>query len=90
MEVGNADAEREALLDERLHGGPGLVDGRIRRLDLILAIVGPAGWVSDLGVHVFQSHREVDVEEVEVVDAPVGQLLSADWFYLVTLVERVP
>ena len=46
---------------------------------VFLAVEGPAGWVADRGVDVFQGDGEVDDVEVEVVDAPVGELLAADW-----------
>lgn len=32
----------------------------------------------------------MDDVEIKIINAPVGQLLSADWLYLLAVVERVP
>lgn len=59
-------------------------------LDLALAVDEPARWVAHLGVDVLEGDGEVDDVQVEVVDAPVGQLLAADGLDLLALVERLP
>ena len=43
-----------------------------------VVFVGEAGRVADGGVDVFQGDGEVDNVQVEVVDAPVRELLLAD------------
>lgn len=55
-----------------------------------VVLVGPAGRVANGWVDVFESNREVDVVEVEVVDAVVLELLLADWTNTFGVVERVP
>ena len=89
VEVADADAACELLVDEALHGGPGLLGGGIAVLDPV-TLVEPARGVANVGIDIFESDGEVDDEEIEVVDAPVGQLLSADWLDLLELVERLP
>lgn len=89
LEVGDADALGQLLLDERLHGGPRLLDGGLAAANLI-ALVVPAGGVADRGVDVLESHGEVDQVEVEVLEAPVGQLLLDDGHDALAIVERVP
>jgi len=42
------------------------------------------------GVDVFERNGEVHDEKIKVVNAPVCELLSADWLYFVALVEGVP
>jgi len=59
-------------------------------LDLALAVDEPARWVAHLGVDVLERDGEVDDVQVEVVDAPVGQLLLADGLDLLALVECLP
>jgi hypothetical protein len=62
----------------------------LTELDVVFSIVGPAGRVADGWVHVLESNREVDNEEVEVVDIPVRELLFSDFLDLVAVMERVP
>lgn len=90
LEVGDTDALGELVLNEALHGSPGLLDGGLGGADLGLAIVVPAGRVSDGGVDVLEGDGEVDEVEVEVVDAPVGELLLDDGLYALAIVEGVP
>jgi hypothetical protein len=59
-------------------------------LDLRLAIIVPTRRVTRLGGHVFERDGEVDEVEVEVVDAPVRELLLGDGLDLLGVVERVP
>jgi hypothetical protein len=59
-------------------------------LDLRFAIVVPARRVPRLGRNVLERDGEVDVVQVEVVDAPVGELLLDNGLDLFRVVERVP
>lgn len=88
--VGDADAARQLLLDQLLHGSPGLLEGGLAPPDLLLAVVEPSGRVADAGVDVLERSREVDEEEVKVVDLPVGELLAGDGLHLVLVVEGLP
>lgn len=89
VEITDADATDELLVDKTLHGGPGLLSGGIAVFDLV-TLVEPSWGVADSWIHVFESDGKVDDEEIEVVDAPVGQLLPADWLDMLGLVERLP
>lgn len=57
---------------------------------VFLAIDGPAGWVSDRGVDIFEGNGEVDQVEVKVLDAPICQLLLGDLLDLVAVMEGIP
>jgi hypothetical protein len=60
-------------------------------LDLCARLVDePAGRVAYFGSDIFDSDGEVDQVEIEVVDAPVRELLARDWLDLFGVVERVP
>lgn len=87
--VTNTDAASELLVHERLHRRPGLLDRGVAELQLIV-LRHPARRVADRRVDVFQRDGEVHDVQVEVVDAPVGELLAADGFYAVAVVEAVP
>lgn len=88
-EVADTNAAGELLVDQGLHGRPGLLDGGIAELKLG-AVAAPAWRVADGGVDVFQGNGEVDDVQVEVVDTPISKLLTADGLDLVALVEGVP
>lgn len=90
LEVGDADASGKALLDELLHGAPGLLVGGLAPADLLVAIVVPAGRVADSGVDVLEGDGEVDEEEVKVVDLPVGELAAGDGLDVLLVVEGLP
>lgn len=90
LEVGDTDALSKALADEGLQGRPGLQDGGLAGADLVLAIVVPAGGVADGGVNPLKGDGEVDEVEVEVVNAPVGELLLDDGLDALGVVEGVP
>ena len=89
VEVADADRFGQALGHELLHRGPGLL-GRGVAGDHVFAVVGEARWVALRGVDVFEGDWEVDDVEVEVVDAPVLELLFADWLDAVVVVVSVP
>lgn len=89
VEVADADGFRQTLAHEFLHRCPCFLDGG-RAGDDGFAVVGEAGRVAVRGVDVFQGDGEVHDVEVEVVDAPVGELLFADGFDAVVVVEGVP
>lgn len=61
---------------------PSLLDAGVRGLNIVFAIDGPSWWVSDGGVDVFQGDGEVDDVEIEVVNAPIGELLAADFLII--------
>lgn len=90
LEVGDTNGLGQLLLNEGLHGGPGLLDGGVAELNAGLLIVGPSGRVSDGGVDVLQGNWEVHNEEIEVLQAPVCELLAGNGLNLVTIVEGVP
>ena len=90
LEVGDTDVLGETLGDEALHGAPRLLDRSVGADDLRLAVDVPAGRVADAGVNVLESDGEVHNVEVEVVDAPVGELLLGDGLHTLGIVERVP
>jgi len=58
--------------------------------DDVLAVVGEAGGVAVRWVDVFQRDGEVHDVEVEVVDAPVLELLFADRLDAIVVVEGIP
>ena len=58
--------------------------------DDIFAIVGEAGRVALRWVDVFEGNWEVDDVEVEVVNAPIFQLLFTDRLNSVVVVEGIP
>lgn len=89
LEVGDADVLGEALGDEALHSGPRLLDGGLAGADLITLVL-PARRVADGGVDVLGGDGEVDEVEIEVVDAPVSQLLLHDGLDALLVVEGVP
>lgn len=66
------------------------MDGGVAELNAGLLIVGPSGRVSDGGVDVLQGNWEVHNEEIEVLQAPVCELLAGNGLNLVTIVEGVP
>lgn len=90
LEVGDADGPRETLVDDRLHGRPGDVHGRVAADDLGLAVVVPAGGVPDRRVDVFQGPREVDQVQVEVLEAPVREGPPDRGLDLVAVLEDGP
>jgi hypothetical protein len=56
-------------------------------LNLALTVVEPTRGVSCLGRNILERDREVDDPEIEVVNAPVSQLLPGDGLNLVVVVE---
>lgn len=90
LEVGDANGLSQALADELLHSAPGLLDCSVGQLDVVLSVEGPLGRVSHGRVDVTQSDGEMDIVEIEVVDAPVGELLGADGADTLGVVEGVP
>lgn len=88
-EVGDTDAASNLLVDQGLHGGPRLSDGRVAEFGLAVR-GGPARRVAFSRVNVLQGHGEVNEEEIKVVDLQVRELLLRDGLNLVALVECVP
>lgn len=89
VEVTDADAIGQAFLRDRLHRRPGLFDGGGAGHDF-LAVVGKAGWVANRGVDVLEGDGEMNNVQVEVVDAPVFELLLADGLDPIAVVKGVP
>lgn len=87
--VADTNAAGELLVNEALHGGPGLLGGGIADFDLV-SLLEPAWRVADGGVDIFESDGEMDDEQVEVFHAPVGELLPADLLNVLGLVECLP
>lgn len=88
-EVADTNAAGQLLVDQRFHGGPGLLNGGVAELQLVV-LGQPPGRVPDGRIDILERNGEVDNEQVEVVKAPVGQLLAADGLDAVTVVEAVP
>lgn len=65
LEVGDANGLRKTKVDERFHSSPRLLDASFA-LDNFTFEVLPSRGVAVLGINVFESHREVDIEDVEV------------------------
>jgi hypothetical protein len=59
-------------------------------LHIVISAEAPSWWIADFWVNVFQRDWEVDVEKVEVFEAPVCELLAADGLDLLAVVEGVP
>ena len=89
IEITDTDALGQAFLRDRLHGRPRLLNGGGAGHD-VLAVVGEARGVAVRGVDVFEGDGEMDNVQVEVVDAPVVELLLADRLDAVAVVEGVP
>ena len=56
----------------------------------LVVLILEAWWVANRRVDVLQSNWEVNDEKVKVVNAPVCELLLANWLDAFTVVERVP
>lgn len=89
MEVGYTNGLDQAFIDEGLEGLIGFLDTRFGLDDLSLE-VGPARRVGVSGVNVFKGDREVNVEEVKVIDTPPFKLLPRDRFNALLLMESIP
>ncbi|KAI6756630.1 hypothetical protein HG530_011228 [Fusarium avenaceum] len=91
LEVGDTDGLGKALLNEALHGAPGLLVGGLAPADLGAGVVVvPAGRVADLGVDVLEGDGEVDEEEIKVVDLPVGELAAGDGLDVLLVMVCLP
>jgi hypothetical protein len=88
--VGDTDALCQTLLLDSLHCLPCALEAGVAVLDLALTVVEPTRGVPCLGRDVLERNREVDDPEIEVVNAPVSQLLPGDGLNLVVVVERLP
>ena len=89
VEIADADRFDHILADKFLHGRPGLLNGSVT-WNNVLAIVSEARWVSLRGVHIFEGDWEMDDVEIEIVNAPILELLFADGLNAVVVVEGVP
>lgn len=67
----------------------GFLDGSFA-LDGFSLEVGPAGRVRVGWVNVFESNREVDVEEVKVIETPPFELFPCDGLNTILLMESIP
>lgn len=89
--VGDTNALCESLLDQCLHSCPGSGDWSLDWLNIsVLATVCPSWWVTDLWVNISESDWEMDVVEIEVVNAKVCKLLAGNWLDAVVLGEGTP
>lgn len=70
------------------HGVVGLFQTGLAEHNLVVFVV-ESWWVSHGWVDVLQSDREVNDEEIEVVDLPVLELLLENWLDAVLVVERL-
>lgn len=88
-EIADADATGQSRGDEGFHCRPGLLDGggAFNDVSFLFSVVGEARRVAVGRVDVFQGNGEVHDVEVEVVDAPVLQLLFANRFDAFGVVE---
>lgn len=90
-EVGDTERAGETLVNEGLHGLPGLLDGGIGELELKrVGGVGPARGVADSGVDELESDGEVHDEEIEVLNTPVSEHALADGLNMLLLVVSLP
>ncbi len=89
LEIADPNTLGQALLHQLFHSRPRLLDRGIALND-VFAVVSEAGWVAVGRIDVFERDGEVHDVQVEVVDAPVLQLLFADGRYAVVVVEGVP
>jgi len=89
LEVGDTNGLGKTLVGELLHRLPGLLDGNVDLLDRTVGIM-PAARVNILRIDVLGRDREVDEEQVEVVNTPPLELLAADRLDPLGLVEGVP
>lgn len=87
--VAHAEGFDQAFVVEGFHGVVGFFQGGFGQREFVV-FVEEARRVADAGVDVFEGDGEVDDVEVEVVDAPVLELLFADWLHAVFVVEAVP
>lgn len=87
--VAHTNALRQALPNQVLHSVPCALQRRLALRDVAVP-VGEAGLVAHGRVDVLERNGEVDQVEVEVVDAPVLQLLLGDRRDALGVVERVP
>lgn len=84
--VADSNALCQTLVDKLFHGLPGLGKACFGWGDLVV-FIGPARRVANGGVDVFESDGEVHNVQVEVVDAPIFELLLGDWLYALAVVE---
>ena len=88
-EVADSDALRQPFLDQLLHLRPSFLDGGFAEGEFVI-LVFPAWRIPYRRVDVFQGDWEMDDEEVEVVDAPIAELLLCGLLNNFFIVEAVP
>ena len=89
VEVADADGFCETVFLHLFHCLPGFLDGGVT-WDDFFAVVGEAGGVAFFGVDVFEGDGEMNDVEVEIVDAPVLELLFAHGFDVFVAMVGVP
>ena len=77
VDVRYADVLGQAGVDELLHGAPGLLEGDVAHGVAFLVEAEPTWWEPGGDGDVLEGAGEVDEEQVEVVDAPEGELVLA-------------
>ena len=83
----------QTFVHKRLHGSPGVLDRHLLELhplDIAVRVVEPLGRVAGLERDKLEADREVDEEEVEVVEAEVLQRPPARGLHVLGCVEGVP
>lgn len=91
LEVADTNGLAQAGVNELLHGGPCLLDAGLAGSNLGAGVVVvPARRVADRRVDILEGHGEVDQVQVEVFNAPVGELLLDDGLNALAVMECVP
>ena len=89
MKVRYTNGLCEALIDKNFESLVSFLDGSFGLDDFSLEVF-PAGRVRIGWVNVFKSNREMDVEEVKVVETPPFELFPRDGLDTVLLMESIP
>jgi hypothetical protein len=90
LEVGDTNRVCVSFSNQVLHCGPRLLDRGIAQLDTAPAIVAPFRRIPDRGINPSEGHGEMDHVQIEVINAPVLQLLLGNGLDLVAVMEGVP
>lgn len=64
LEVGDTNVLDQSKVHKLFHAGPSLVERVLGDADVILAIVGPSGRVSDGGVDVFEGNGYMEAGDI--------------------------
>lgn len=89
MKVGDSNGFGQAFIDKDLESLVSFLDGSFG-LDRFSLEVDKAGRIRIGFVNVFESNREVDKEEIKVVDTPPFELCPRDGLNTFLLMESIP